>query len=82
MDSAKTPVRKRLFTEIEENGDLEPTNNVDVHGAIVSLSPLKQGRGSSYFEGTISDGNSHVRLMGFKEAHQKALSFGPNCKAK
>ncbi len=41
------------------------TSNANIHGAITSISPIKKGRKSSFFEAMIADHTSQVRLVGF-----------------
>ena len=56
MSEKKSTPRKRLFEEIEHLTDLQPMTNASVHGAIVSISPVKKGKSSEYFEGLLSYG--------------------------
>ncbi len=50
--------KKQLFGEVDEYTDLQAGSNFDVHGAIVSVSPLKRGKTCQYFGGTLTDGSS------------------------
>ena len=67
--------RKRQSKELEFLDEVqEPVVNASVHGAITSLSPIKKGRNSNYFEGTIADEHAKLRLVGFLSDHQRKLS--------
>ncbi|CAI8053459.1 hypothetical protein GBAR_LOCUS29232, partial [Geodia barretti] len=37
-------------------------STASLHAVVSSLSPVKKGRNSDYFEGTVTDGKSTVRL--------------------
>ena len=66
--------RKRLFEEIEELDKIQnPTSNVTIHGIVTSLSPIKKGRSSNYFDGSLSDGSAKIRLIGFNSSQQKTM---------
>lgn len=45
-----------------------------MHGVLVSVTRVKKGRKSTYFEGTITDGDSKVRLVGFHKGQQTKMS--------
>ena len=48
--------RKRTWEESDQlDGMEEPIASASLHGAITSLSPIKKGRNTSYFDGTIAD---------------------------
>ena len=74
---------KRKRAELKDLDSLEePVSNASVHGVLCSLSPVKKGRKSSYFEGVVSDGKSKVRLVGFSNTQQlKMREFMDNKKA-
>ena len=49
---------KRNKEEVEDFEEVdEPLASASVHGVISSLSPIKKGRNSNYFDGTVSDGS-------------------------
>lgn len=56
------------FSEVDH-----PIANASVHGALVSVSRMKNGRNSSYFEGKITDGESKMRFVGFHKEQQKKM---------
>lgn len=67
--------RKRQLEEIEALDELDrPIPNANIHGAVTMLSPVKKGRNSLFFDGTIADGKSSVRLVGFSAEQQKKLT--------
>ena len=60
--------------ELEEVDSLEePVSTASLHAVVSSLSPVKKGRNSDYFEGTLTDGKSTVRLVGFKRSQQSKI---------
>ena len=66
--------RKRHIEEVDRLDLLQqPLANASVHGAVTSLSPVKKGRNSSFFDGTMYDGHRQIRLVGFLPGQQKNL---------
>lgn len=66
--------RKRPIEEVDRLDLLTtPVPNASLHGAVTSLSPVKKGRNSNYFDGTLYDGHHQVRIVGFLPAQQKKL---------
>ena len=61
----------------EEASNLEKLNkpipNANIHAAVTMLSPVKKGKDSLFFDGTISYGTSKMRIVGFSPEHQKKL---------
>ena len=56
---ASKPTKHKL--ELEEVDSLEePVSTASLHAVVSSLSPVKKGRNSDYFEGTVTDGKSTV----------------------
>ena len=51
----------------------EPANNASIHGVVSELSPIKKSRYSEYFEGNVYDGQSTMRLVGFKKSQQNKM---------
>ena len=45
-----------------------------MYGVLTSISPVKKGRKQNYFEGTVTDGSSKLRLVGFNTKLQKQIS--------
>ncbi len=63
--------RKRSYEEIDEISALDrPITSTKLHGAVTSLSPIKKGRNSIFFDGTLADEKSKIRFVGF-DAHQQ-----------
>ena len=66
--------RKRGFEEIENFEEVDKAiSSANVYGVVTSLSPVKKGHKSNYFEGTVSDGNSKLWLVGFDARQQKRM---------
>ena len=73
-DMAGPLPRKRQFDKVDRLNLLtRPPPDASLHGAIISLSKMKEGRNSSYFNGTLYDGYHQVHLVGFFLAQQKKL---------
>ena len=51
----------------------EPCPTANVHGVVKTLSPVKKGKRSKYFDGVLTDGTSNLRLVGFHSEQQKRL---------
>ena len=70
-----TTTRKRLYEEISNFKQIDkPVPNARIHAAVTSLSPVKKGKTSIYFDGTMTDGDSHFRVVGFSSEQQKKLA--------
>jgi len=66
--------RKRLFDEVDNFDSIDkPVSSANIHGIVTSLSPVTKGRKSVYFDGTVSDGASNIRLVGFNSKQQKRM---------
>ena len=66
--------RKHPIEEVDRLDLLtRPVPNASLHGAVTLLSPVKKGRNSNYFDGTLYDGHRQVRTVGFLPAQQKKL---------
>lgn len=55
-----------------EIGDNE-IQSANIHGIPRNLSPVKQGKKASYFDGEMSDGSCRIRFVGFKAEHRRRL---------
>jgi len=71
MDSRKRPAPPELhnFDDVSQ-----PYPNANLHAVVKSLSPVKKGRHSIYFDGVLTDGSSTLRMVGFRSEQQKRLS--------
>lgn len=50
---------------------LQPTGSAFIHGVCSSLSPVKKGRKSEYFDAQITDGSTtNIRIVGFKKSQR------------
>ena len=58
MDSES---RKRDISQLKEID--EPCTSVNVHGAVTTISPIKKGRKALFFDATLADTTSKVRLV-------------------
>lgn len=63
-----TPTKKRRIE------DLDVSSKASVQGIVTKLSPMKQGKKTRYYEGSLSDGKKHIRIIGFSEMQQKELT--------
>ena len=48
--------------------------NANVHGVVASVSPMKKGKGAKFFDAKVTDGETHVRVVGFQAAQRKRLA--------
>jgi hypothetical protein len=53
---------------------IEAIPNATVHAAIASLSPVKDGKRSKYFDGSLTDATTHIRMVGFSSDQQRKLT--------
>ena len=78
IDNDFTMSRKRLLEEVTQLDQLtEPISNASLHAAVTSLSPVKKGRKSTYFDAKLTDGAGNIRLVGFNAEHQKKTFYFP-----
>ena len=67
--------RKRSRHEFDQIEDVKgPTPSSSIHGALVSLLPVKKGRKSTYFNGVLADESSQIKLVGFNGRQQRKLN--------
>jgi len=65
-------VRKQTIKEADNITYLEkPMLNTSLHGAITSLSPIKKGWKSLFFDRMLADNTTKVRVAGFEALQQK-----------
>ena len=64
--------RKRDISQLKDLD--EPCTNATIHGAVTSISPIKKGRKALFFDATLADTTSKVRLVGFSPQQQILLS--------
>ena len=70
-----TMARKRTHEAIEQIDNVDgPIANTSIHGAITSLSPVKKGRNSIFFDDTLADETSKIRVVGFDAQQQRKLN--------
>ena len=71
----KRPVEEIESFEVESLDAVDkPVSSANIHGMITSLSPVKKGRMRNYFDGTVSDGTSKLRMVGFNVKQQMAMN--------
>ena len=59
--------KKRSHDEIDNIDDVNgPMSNTSIHGAVVTLSPVKKGRKAMFFDGLLADETPQIRLVGFQ----------------
>ena len=69
----ETKSRKRDISQLNEIS--EPSPSATIHGAITTVSPIKKGRlNTQFFDATLADMTSSVRLVGFTPQHQIQLN--------
>ena len=80
--SVSTPKKRKLmqeFTDIASACSGGASNSASVHGVLARLSPMKKGKKSKYYEGSLSDGNKDIRIFGYNEMqHKKLIKFKDN----
>ena len=63
--------KKRNHEEIENIDDVNgPMSSTSIHGAVVTLSPVKKGQKAMFFDGMLADETSQIRLVGFQGTQQ------------
>ena len=70
---------KRKLTDLEAGefddvSSARPSPNASLHGMLANLSPMKKGKQVPFFEGKLTDGTKHIRIVGFQPDHQKRLA--------
>ena len=66
---------KQTIKEADKITDLEKLMlSTSLHGAITSLSPIKKGRKSLFFDRMLADDTSKVRVVGLEAHQQKKLN--------
>ena len=67
--------KKRSHVEIENIDNVDgPMSSTSIHGAVVTLSPVKKGRKAMFFDGLLADETSQIRLVGFQGMQQQKLN--------
>ena len=67
--------RKRPITEVvsfDKISDAAPS--AKVYRTVTSVSQMKRGKKQNYFEGSLSDGTTKIRLVGFIPKVQRQLN--------
>ena len=65
--------RKRDISQLDQIS--EPSTSATIHAAVTSISPIKKGRlNTQFFDATLADTTSAVRLVGFSPQQQIQLN--------
>ncbi len=48
-------------------------DNANIHGIVASVSPMRKGKRSSYFQATLTDGDAAMRVVGFQPSQREKL---------
>ncbi len=60
--------------EFDDMSKVEETDSTSLHGAITFLSPMKESsNGTQFFNGSITDGKTTLKLVGFKPVDQDKI---------
>ena len=66
--------RKRPHNEIDDLDKVDnPMESATIHGVVTTLSPIKKGRTTNFFDGTLADSSGKMRIVGFNTDHQKIM---------
>ena len=59
--------KKRSHEEIENIDDVDgPMSSTSIHGAVVTLLPVKKGQKAMFFDGLLADETSQIQLLEFQ----------------
>jgi len=66
--------QKCLFDKVDNFDSIhKPISSANIHCIVTSLSAVTKGWKNVYFNGTVSDGASNIRLVGFNSKQQKLM---------
>ena len=51
----------------------QPVLSACIDGVVTGLSTVKKGKKNSYSDGSVSDGKTKLRIMGFRGGQHKAI---------
>ena len=63
-----TPTGSTGEEEFHHLNSATTSDNATIHGIVQCVSPMKRGKSTNYFEGKLSDGQAHMRLVGFQDS--------------
>ena len=66
--------KRNLEHEFDSIDEVKAAGSSTIHGAVASVSPIKKGRNSIFFDGFIADQTSKIRMVGFDCQQQKKIS--------
>ena len=64
-------IKKEEFPSLKE---ADTSDNAKIHGVVTCLSPMKKGKSTNFFEATITDDNTEMRVVGFSGSHRKRVA--------
>ena len=67
----KEKISKQVFDTLDEVAE---TESGSIEGVVACVSPMKSGKGASYFDAKISDGAAQMRVVGFQSTQRKRLA--------
>ena len=71
--ASKSSSRKRFTQEVDDYSNLGEMETVNIHGVLKTLSPVKKGKHSNFFDGVLTDRTSKMRVVGFRSEHRRKL---------
>ena len=72
-DMCSAPCKKGSPEKIENINDVDgPISSTSIHGAVVTLSPVKKGR---LFDGLLADKTSQIQLVSFRECSNESWTI-------
>lgn len=65
---------KKPTTELDTLSSATEAKDATLHGVVAAVSPIKKGSKAEYFDAKIADGQTHLRVVGFRKEHRKRLA--------
>ena len=66
--------KRKLLEEFETVSDAKSSESATIHGLVASVSPMKSGKRAKYFDTKLTDGEKHLRIVGFQGEHRARLA--------
>ena len=66
--------KRKLIEEFDDVSAAALTETAIIHGVVASVSPMKPGKRSKFFEGKLTDGTKTMRMVGFRSHQQNQLA--------
>ena len=64
---------KRSAQDVDDYTDLDEMETANIHGVLKTLSPVKKGKHSNFFDGVLTDGTSDMQVVGFRSENRRGL---------